>query len=166
MKYWITTERGHIKARLFGRETVEETLEFIRSVVSENARLKLATILLDLRTSRPLFHFDHHGFLDEFKKLAAEPGCRIALLGDTVELRLSNDYLTLLGRQQGLNVRSFRNEVAALKWLSERRSHYERRRPLERRETLAQRSEAQPRRRQERRSSRESPTSAWRSAWG
>ena len=161
MKYWITAERGHIKARLFGRETVEESLEFIRSVVSENERLKLGTILLDLRSSRPLFHFEHHGFLDEFKKLAADPSCRIALLGDTVDLRLSNDYLTLLGRQQGLNVRSFRNEVAALKWLSERRSHHERRRPLERRETLAQRVESQPRRRLVRRSGRDSPPLAY-----
>jgi hypothetical protein len=155
VKYWITSERGHIKARLFGRETVEESLEFIRSVVAENERLRLATILLDLRSSRPLFHFDDHGFLDEFRKLAADPSCRIALLGDTVELRLSNDYLTLLGRQQGLNVRSFRNEVAALKWLSERRSHDERRRLLERREALGERHEASQRRRQERRSGRE-----------
>jgi hypothetical protein len=156
MQHWITTEHGHLKAKLFNRESAEEMLEFIRAVALENQNLRLATVLMDIRGSRPLFHFSGNGFLDDLKRLSAEPACRIALLGDTVELRLSNDYLALLARQQGLNVRSFRNELAALKWLSERRSRQERRRESERRATLAERTESLQRRRQQRRSARES----------
>ena len=154
MKHSITTERGNLKASLLGRETVEEMLDFVRAVASENAQRRLGTILMDIRASRPIFHFAH-GFLEEFVGLSPNLSFRIALLGDTIELRLSNDYLALLARQQGLNVRSFRSEVAALKWLSERRVPQERRSQAERREALAQREKSPPRRREQRRSSRE-----------
>jgi hypothetical protein len=154
MQYRITAERGHLKAKLHGRETAVEMLEFVRALVSENARLQHATILIDVRASRPIFHFAGQEFMEELKKISSEPLSRIALLGDTVDLRLSNDYLAILARQQGLNLRSFRSEVAALKWLSERRNQ-ERRNRSERREILAQRDESLPRRRQQRRSHRE-----------
>jgi hypothetical protein len=150
--YEITAERGCLRATLFGRETVEETREFFRIVAAEIAgHRRAAALLLDVRLSRPIFHLEPGGFFDEFRKLAGEPSCKIALLGDTPELRLSHEYLALLARQRGMNVWSFRSDAAAFKWLADRRHGHERRKPPERRDRAADRAAAVQRRRGERR---------------
>jgi hypothetical protein len=128
MFYEITAEPGCVRATLFGRETVEETREFFGIVVAEiRQRGSSAGILLDVRLSRPLFHVEPDRFFEEFRKLSAGASCKIALLGDTPELRLSHEYLALLARQRGMNVWSFRTENSALKWLADRRQGQERR---------------------------------------
>ena len=52
-----------------------------------------------------------------FKKLAANPEHRIALLGDSEELGISHQYVELIGKQHGISVQSFRDEAAALQWI-------------------------------------------------
>jgi len=135
MDYDITAEPGYLRARLSGRETVEETREFIHAVVRENQEHNRAAVLIDVHASRPVFHSES-GLLDYFKALSRNSSCMIALLGDTADLRLSHEYLALLARQQGLNVWSFRTEAAALKWLTERHHAEERRNLPERREPM------------------------------
>jgi len=39
------------------------------------------------------------------------------LLADTMDLRVSHEYLELIARQHALNVRSFRSMDEALRWL-------------------------------------------------
>lgn len=135
MYYEITPETGYLRARLFGRETVEETREFIRAVVQAKHEHQRAAILIDVHASRPIFHSEPSGFLDYFKRLAGS-SWRIALLGDTAELRLAHEYLALLARQQGMTVWSFRDEAAALKWLTDRRHTEKRRERTDRRERM------------------------------
>jgi hypothetical protein len=45
------------------------------------------------------------------------PACQVALVGDTDELNSANEYIELVARQQGMNVRAFRDERSALRWL-------------------------------------------------
>ena len=152
MFYEITAEPGCIRATLFGRETSGETQEFFRIVVSEiHGHRSVPAILLDVRLSRPIFHVEPGAFFEGFRKLAGHPSCKIALLGDTPELRLSHEYLALLARQRGMNVWSFRTESAALKWLTDRRYGMDRRAPSERRDRAADRPASPARRRRERR---------------
>ena len=42
---------------------------------------------------------------------------RVALLADAEELRAAHEYIEVLARQQGANVRAFRDEAQALEWL-------------------------------------------------
>ena len=42
---------------------------------------------------------------------------RVALLADSEELRAAHEYIEVLARQQGANVRAFREELPALEWL-------------------------------------------------
>jgi len=136
MYYDITPETGYLRARLFGRETLEEMREFIRAVVQVNQEHPRAAILIDVHASRPIFHSEPSGVFDYFKKLAGGSSWRIALLGDSAELRLSHEYLALLARQQGMTVWSFRDEAAALKWLTDRRHQEPRRQRTDRRERM------------------------------
>lgn len=129
MDYEIAVESRYLRAKMSGRDTGEETREFLRSIILENLKYQRSSILLDLRSSRPIFHAKPHGFFEFFRMLADGSSCKIALLGDADDLHMSHEYVALLARQQGMNVRSFRDEADALLWLGERRFARDRRRP-------------------------------------
>ncbi len=116
MKYQFTMERGFLRADLLDRETAEETRAFLEAVVLASINHRCSRILVHVRLSNPL------------KKIASDPSHRVALLGDTLELGMSHDYVSLLGRQQGINLRSFKTEAEAVEWLKLRLGSEERRR--------------------------------------
>src|SRR2546425_268394 len=121
MGYRITLDRGVLRAELFGRETVEETKAFFQAVVSASRESQSSCILIAVRSSKPIFQFERHGLMEYFRKLAVTPSRRIALLGDSAELRLSHEYVELIARQHGLNVRSFPDEKTAYRWFEDPR---------------------------------------------
>ena len=127
MKYQFTMERGFLRADLLDRETAEETRAFLEAVVLASVNHRCSRILVHVRLSNPLFTVERHGVLRSFKKIASDPSHRIALLGDTLELGMSHDYVSLLGRQQGVNLRSFQTEAGAVEWLKTRLGSEERR---------------------------------------
>ncbi|HEX9194372.1 MAG TPA: hypothetical protein VF871_11550 [Burkholderiales bacterium] len=148
MQYRIAMESGFLRADLFERETAEETRRFLRAVISESVKHRSSRILVHVRLSKPLFTVERYGVLETFKKLASDPGHRIALLGDTVELGMSHDYVALLARQQGISLRSFQKEAEAIEWVKDRRRLANRRHqpeqamdaPLERRRSQRRKS--------------------------
>src|SRR6267378_6688130 len=133
MAYRITLDRGVLRAELFGRETVEETKTFFRAIVSASRETRSPCILILVRSSKPIFQLEQHGLLEYFRELAVTPSRRIALLGDSRDLRLSHEYIELIARQHGLSVRSFPDETAAYRWFRDARQGQERRRSQERR---------------------------------
>jgi len=145
--YKITAEPGYLRAELFERETVEETRAFLDAVVRNNAIHRRSRVLILVRASKSIFQVVAHGLMECFEQLSATVPGQIALVGDTRDLRLSHEYIEVIARQRGLNVRSFRDEATALAWLEERRHPNERRQHSERRQ-------------QERRASREDRQSA------
>jgi hypothetical protein len=140
MNYRISTENGFLRADLLERETADETRTFLQAVELATINHRCSRVLIRVRLSKPLFTVERHGVLRTLKRIAWDPTHKIALLGDTLELGMSHDYVSLLGRQQGICLRSFQNEAAAVEWLKDRRRE-ERREPgqtaappLERRE--------------------------------
>jgi hypothetical protein len=129
MQYRIGMERGFLRAELLERETAEETRRFLRAVVFESVKHRCSRVLVQVRSSKTLFTVERFGVLETFKKLTADPRHRIALLGDTVELGLSHDYVALLARQQGITLRNFQNEAQAIEWVRDRRGPGDRRDP-------------------------------------
>jgi hypothetical protein len=73
-------------------------------------------VLISVHSSNPVFTVERSGFLAYFKKLTADPSHKIALLGDSVELGISHEYIELIGRQHGAEVQSFQDEAEALQW--------------------------------------------------
>jgi hypothetical protein len=118
MYYTIKVAHGVLRAELFGRKTAEETQEFIAAVAAEALRTGVTRVLVWVRGSRPIFRVEQYGLSEHFKRAAANPaGYRIALLADAEELRSAHEYVETLARQQGVALRSFRSEAAALDWL-------------------------------------------------
>ena len=112
----ITLEAGYLKVDLFNRQTAEETRDALAAIAAEARKHACSQILISVHASRPIFKVEQHGLPDYFKELG-----RIALTGDSVELRISQQYIESLARQNGINVRSFTNEQAALHWFKDRR---------------------------------------------
>jgi hypothetical protein len=132
--YKITAEPGYLRAELFERETVEETRAFLDAVVRDNANHRRSSILILVRASKAVFQLVAHGLMEYFEDLSATSPGQIALVGDTRDLHLSHEYIALIAQQHGLNVRSFRDEAAALAWLNDRRHPQDRRLQPERRQ--------------------------------
>jgi len=152
MKYTITSASSYLVAQLIGCETPGQMREFLRAVVAENRTYRHPLILLDVRSSRPLFQdVERLRLFDSFKQLSAVPSCKIALLGDTRELCLSHEYLVVMAQQQGLNVRSFQNRAAMFNWLNEQRRAQDRRLRNERRQWQERRGAPNDERRQQER---------------
>lgn len=152
MGYKITVEPDFLLAELFGRETVEETQAFLRAIVRENGKHRRSGILILVRSSKPIFQVVPHRLIEYFEELSVASSYRIALVGDTRDLRMSHEYIELIAQQRKLNVRSFRDETAALQWLKHRRQLQERRQRNGRRDQQERRQQQQRRAQDERRS--------------
>jgi len=137
MHYRITVEPDYLRAQLLDKETVDEMLEFFDTVARESDAHERTAILLDIRSSRAIFHVGARRLFEYFTALTDGASYRIALLGDSRELQLSHDYLALLARQQRMNVESFRDEAAAIKWLTNGHDTGERRAQADRRHRFA-----------------------------
>jgi len=144
MKYQITVEPGYLRADLYYRKTAAETREFLDAVAAEGIKHQRWRILISVHASRSIFTVEKYG-ISSFLDLAVRYAEKIALHADAIELHIAHDYIALLARARGINVRTFRNEAAAIEWLkdqryrSERRQRTERHLPLERRKDRGRR---------------------------
>ena len=120
MKYQITVEPGYLRADLYYRKTAAETREFLDAVAAECIRLKYWRVLISVHSSRPIFTVEKYGF-SSFLELATRYAEKIALHADTIEMLIAQDYVAMLARARDVNMRSFRNEAAAIEWLKDRR---------------------------------------------
>ncbi len=113
----ITIEQGYLRAEMAGRETAAETGQFLKEVAAAMLEHERARVLVVVRESRAIFKVEDYGLSEYFKAMAARPGRRVALVGDSSESYAAHGYIELLARQRGLPVRAFREEAAALEWL-------------------------------------------------
>lgn len=116
MQFGIELRGDHLLASIQGRETGEEMREFLVAVHAACGQNKCPRILMSVRASRPVFKPEDYGISTYVNELVT-PACQVALVGDTRELHSAHEYIEVCARQQGMNVRAFRDEAAALQWL-------------------------------------------------
>jgi hypothetical protein len=127
----ITIEQGYLKAELFNRNTTEETRDALAAITAAARKQGCSRVLISVHASRPIFRIEQSGLLECFKAFGDMSRYRIALTGDSEELRLSQQYLEAVAQRAGLNVRSFPSRQAALDWFKDRRWSPDRRRRQE-----------------------------------
>lgn len=120
MLYRIIVESGYLKADLFNRTTVQETQEFFDVVAASAHTHRRSRVLISVHSSSPLFSVERSGFFTHFRGLSVDPSHKIALVADTAELGFSHQYIEDLGRQQGINVKNFRDEPSGIAWFDSR----------------------------------------------
>jgi hypothetical protein len=112
----ICVEPGYLRSELFNRQTVEETRRFLDAVLAAALEHRLPLVLIRVRNSVPIFTVERYGF-SHYLDLAFKSKYRIALVGDTLELRIAHQYIATLARMRGVKLRAFADEAAALSWL-------------------------------------------------
>lgn len=120
MKYSIQQKGDHLHAELQNRETAAEMRTFLLAVKQACRENGQCNVLLSVRDSRAVFKAEEYGLTGDLRGYLADlvtPGCRVALVGDSIELHHAHDYVVLVARQQGINARAFRDPRAALEWL-------------------------------------------------
>jgi hypothetical protein len=117
MRFSIEPRAGYLLATLHGRDTAEQMREFLLAVRSACRERDTPRILISVRQSRAIFKPEDYG-LGGYANELATPACQIALVGDTDEVNSANEYIELIARQHGINVRAFRDEHSAAGWLT------------------------------------------------
>lgn len=117
MRTKVVVENDHLRAEVHGRETAEQTTQFLREAAGAALKHERRRLLIVVRESRALFKVEDYSLSEYFKAMTERPGYRIALVGDSSESYAAHGYIELLARQRGLAVRAFRDEAAALAWL-------------------------------------------------
>jgi len=130
----ITVEAGYLKVDLFNRHTAEEMRDALAAIATEARKHRRSQILISVHASSPIFKVEQYGLPDYFRELGETSKCRIALTGDSRELRLSQQYIASVAQRNGVNLRSFSDEPAALQWFKDRRWLQDRRQRQEPRE--------------------------------
>ena len=118
MHFTFKRAQGYLHAELFGRQTVEQTFEFVQELTAEARKTVSDRILVWVRNSRPIFKVEQYKVSEQFARLAKNRRLRVALLADSDEVRASHQYIEVLASQQGAKVRAFRDESRALDWLA------------------------------------------------
>ena len=121
MRFAIAAMRDHLRAELFDRETVEETREFLAALAEEALRRGSPRVLICVSSSRPVFRIEDYQVSYFLKELAARPSVRVALVSNREDTRAAHEYVEMLARRQGANLRSFADEAKALRWLRSKR---------------------------------------------
>jgi len=121
MRCEIKVEPDYLKAELFDRNTPEETRDAFAAIAAAAREHGCPQILISVRASRPITQVEQSRFLESFRVFSGTPRHRIALTGDSDELRLSQQYVESVARRNGINVRSLPDEQAALEWFKDRR---------------------------------------------
>ncbi len=118
MRYTVQVEGSHIRCEVCDRKTVDETKQFVDAIFEKLRETKIRRVLILIRDSQPIFTVGRYQLEQIFKNAATMvPGLRVAHVSDSKELQASQDYIALLGRQQGVACKAIREEHEALRWL-------------------------------------------------
>lgn len=116
MRYEIVAGSKYVRADLYHRRTAEDTRKFLSALAAECTRLRCFNILVSVHASKPIFTLERYGF-SSFIQIALRNSAKIAALADNAECRVAHEYAVMLARLRGVNVRTFRDEAAAVAWL-------------------------------------------------
>jgi hypothetical protein len=117
MRYTIEACDGYLRGEMLERETPQETREFGAALHAAILEKGLPRLLVVVRASRPIFRVEEYQLSELLKLVAGTAVLRIALVSDSKELAASHAYVELIATQQGLALRAFGSEEAALEWL-------------------------------------------------
>ena len=117
MKYTIEQSDGYLRAEMLERDTAEETRAFVEAILQALRSSGLPRLLISIRSSRPVFKVQQWDLSGALAQVASLPGLKVALISDTREIGMSQEYISLIATQRGLDFRPFGSEPEALAWL-------------------------------------------------
>lgn len=117
LRYSFGMVRDCLRAELVGRRTPAQTEEFLRVLLGKMEELRSNRVLICVRSSYAVFQVDQYHISQYFDWLLAHPAVRVALVADSSEIHTAHEYVELLARQRGVNLRAYTKEEDAIHWL-------------------------------------------------
>jgi hypothetical protein len=120
MKVHIEPRAAYLFAELRERGSGRDMREFALAVKAACLEQGSRKVLVCISDSPAVFKAEEYGLDGASRGYAGElvdSACRVALLGDSSELHHAHEYIELVARQQGVNVRAFRDQASAVQWL-------------------------------------------------
>lgn len=117
MKYSIEQREGYLVAEMLERDTAEETRAFVDAILEALRSSGLQRLLISIRSSRPVFKVQEWDLSGALAQVASLPGLKVAFISDTREIGMSQEYISLIASQRGLDFRPFGAEGDAVAWL-------------------------------------------------
>jgi hypothetical protein len=118
MKYEITSESGYVRVEVFERQSNREAEEFLRDIVAANRKFDHHRILINfhVRDASPMPVVAYYELVKLVEKNSGSGG-RIALVGDTGDVRQLNEFAQATAQIQGLRIRAFTDGSTARIWV-------------------------------------------------
>lgn len=118
MRFTIRKVYTYVRGDLYNRETSEETRQFLQALADEARTHGADRVLASIHSSRALFNVQQFSLSTFLELLTSRPGHRVALVADTWEVQLAQQYIATLARLKGLAVKTFTREADAIAWLN------------------------------------------------
>ena len=117
MQYDIRLVDGYLKAEMRGRESADETREFVAAILDAVKAQQVSRVLISIKESRAIFKIEEWKFSEALEDALRIGGLKVAFISDAKDVRMSQEYITLVGRQRGLELEVFASEAEAAAWL-------------------------------------------------
>lgn len=101
-----------------GRDTAEETAQFVAAIVDALNAHRILKVLISIRESRPIFKVEDWHLSAVLDQMKDTPGLKAAFISDSRDVAMSQEYIALLGRQRGFDFQAFASEKEAIDWLT------------------------------------------------
>jgi hypothetical protein len=117
MRFTIEHVGPYLRGDLYERETAEESRQFLEALAADASKRRVARILISVHSSRAVFRAQESFVTPMFRLLAPLGAHRLALVADTRDVQLAQEYAAVSAVQKGLTVRCFAREDEAIAWL-------------------------------------------------
>jgi hypothetical protein len=118
VEYRIEDKGEYLRADLLQRETAAESAQFLELVKEAALKRQDVRVLICVHASRAIFRIERYGASAFLQDLAARPHAKVALVARHFEVRLTQQYVEALARLRKVPLRSFPNEINAVRWLT------------------------------------------------
>jgi hypothetical protein len=112
-------QSGILLAEMIGRETAEETAQFVQGLFAALRERGGNRVLISVVSSRSLFKVEDWKLSAAVDTIRGIPGFRVAFIADSKEVGMSQEYICMLLAQRGIEGRAFQSMEKARAWLSE-----------------------------------------------
>ncbi len=126
-RYQIALDAGYLRAELHHRSTTAEMQIFLSTVAGTSKVLGCGRVLISVHSSNPVSMLERYTFLAHLNRLATSPAHKVAIVSAALNPDIADEYIEPFAKQQGVNVRGFADEAAALRWVKDRRYGQDRR---------------------------------------
>ena len=119
MEYTIDADEEFLRVNVSGRDTDRPPSEVCVAVLAESRKRGRRRILIELDQKFPLSPSSQFSLVTRLPQIGFTAEERVALVHRTPEMQDANQFINLVARNHGVNVRNFWDIEPAKAWLRE-----------------------------------------------